>query len=202
MHPFQYKRLGGLARIDEWGLYHSPNIAFVDTPATAFSDLMTNLSGNMAGGIQVLNQVNLDGGRVRRKSATFTMAAQASGTVFAVCRLPLFAVIDSIDVITDTSLGSATLAFGDAHNANSAIYGAAATLTALNTNTRFGPPLATCGVQINTGYDYLGKPTTATMPQAPAQGGFNFEDIIMTVGAASLPGSGTLRVRVTYTMEG
>jgi hypothetical protein len=172
-----------------------------DTPATAFFDLMTNLSGNSGGNIQTLNNVNLDGGRLRQKVASVVLAAQASGTVFGVCRLPLGAVIRSIDVITDTSLGSSTIKFGDAHNGDSALYGAAATLTATDTLTRFGPTTAKTGVPITTGYDYLGVLVTPQMPQTAGQGGFGYDDIIMTVGAAALPASGNLRVLVSYAID-
>lgn len=202
MHPFDYNRLRGLARIDEWGLYHSPNIAFVDTPATAWSDIMAKLQGNQAGGLEALPDVTLFEARVRQQVSSITLAAQVSGTVIWVGRVPLGAAIKSIEVTTDTSLGASTLAFGDAHNANSAIYGVAATYTTTNAMTRAGPPTAMAGVEIATGYDYLGTLVNRGMPQTPSPaGGAGFEDIIMTVGAATMPASGNLRIVITYTVD-
>lgn len=173
-----------------------------DTPATLYSDLMTNLTGNSGGAVQTLNKNTLFGGRVRKQTATLTLASQASGSVFGMFRIPLGSVISSISVITDTSLGSTTIKFGDAHNGNSAIYGAAATLTATDTKTRMGPPTAKTGVEITTGYDSQGTLVNPTMPQTPGQGGFNYEDIIMTTGAATAPASGTLRAEIEYTEPG
>lgn len=172
-----------------------------DTPATLYSDIMTNLQANAGGGIQALPSVTLNGARRRQQISSIVLAAQASGSVIWVGRIPLFAALISIEAITDTSLGAATIAFGDAHNGNSAIYGAATTLTALNALTRLGPPTAQCGVPITTGYDYLGTLVTPTMPQTAGAGGFLFEDIIMTVGAAALPASGNLRVIFSYGID-
>lgn len=201
---WDYEPLGGIKgfRIDEWGNYHSPNRAFVDTPATAWSDIMAKLQGNQGGGIEALPDATLFEARLRHEVSTITLAAQTSGTVIWVGRVPLGAAIRSIDVITDTSLGASTIAFGDAHSGNSAIYGAAATLTALNTLTRFGPPTAMAGVEITQGYDYLGTNTNRGMPQTPSPaGGAGFEDIVMTVAAATMPASGTMRVLISYTID-
>lgn len=201
---WDYAPLGGLkgSRIDEWGNYHSPNVAFVDTPATAYSDIMTKLQGNQSGGLESLPDVTLFESKVRQQISTIPLAGQAAGTVIWVGRVPLGAAIKSIEAITDTSLGTATVAFGDAHSGNSAIYGAAATLTAVNTLTRMGPPTAQAGVEITQGYDYLGTNVNRGMPQTPSPaGGAGFEDIVMTTAVAALPGSGTLRVMITYAMD-
>jgi len=173
-----------------------------DTPATAWSDIMTNVVGNVGGALQSLNSVTLLSGRIRRQVSRITLASQESGTVIHVARLPLYAALEDIEVQTDTSLGSTTIKFGDAHNGNSAIYGAAATLTSTNTRTRFGPPLATWGVAITSGYDYLGNLVTPFMPQVVSPvGGAMFEDIIMTTGAATAPSSGTLVVSIKYVID-
>lgn len=172
-----------------------------DTPATVFSDIMTNLINSATGGIEVRTPVNLMNGKVRHQISRITLASQTAGTVMWVARLPLYSVLLDVDVMTDTSLGSTTLAFGDAHNGNSAIYGAAATLTALNTKTRFGPPVAAFGLQINTGYDYNGVLVSPFMPQTPGFGGAMFEDVIMTFAAATAPASGNLVVDFKYAID-
>lgn len=173
-----------------------------DTPATTYSDIMALLQSNQGGAVLSLPAVTLLGSRLRHQVSTITLASQLSGAVTWVGRIPLFSVLRSIDCITDTSLGSSTIAFGDAHDTNSAIYGAAATFTATNTLTRFGPPLAKCGVPITTGYDHAGVLVTANMPQTPGpDGGFLFEDINLIVGAATMPASGTLRVLISYAID-
>lgn len=182
--------LGGLSRIDEFGDYHSPAICFVDTPATVWGVQMTLLTGNLGGAVQSLPQGNLVGARRREFVETLTLASQVSGTVIAVARVPLNSVFMGIEVTTDTSLGSSTIAFGDAHSGNSAIYGAAATLTATNTPTVF-TKTAVHGVEIKTGYDSSGPVTGYA---ASAGFGGAYEDIIMTIGAATMPSSGTLRI--------
>lgn len=173
-----------------------------DTPATVFAAPFDALQTAQSGGKLVLPAVTLFGGRLRQQIATLTLASQAAGTVIWVARLPLYAALRSIDVITDTSLSTATIKFGDAHNGNSAIYGAAATLTSTNALTRFGPPTALTGVPITTGYDHGGILVTPAMPMLFApDGGSLFEDIIMTTATAALPSSGTLRVLTSYTID-
>lgn len=204
---WDYAPLGGLKRIDEWGNYHSPNVAFADVVAVAWSDIMAKLQGNQGGGVEALPDVTLMEARVRQQVSTITLATQdydvqTGGYAIWVARLPLGAAIRSIDVITNTSLGSSTIAFGDAHSGNGAIYGAATTLTATDTLTRMGPPTAMTGVEITQGYDYLGTNTNRGMPQTPSpSGGAGFEDILMFLGAADFPASGTMRVLTTYTID-
>lgn len=198
-HSFDFTRLGALSRIDEMGGYHSPNIAYVDTPATLYSDIMTKLQANAGGAVQSLPDGNLFGSRLRRQISKIVLATQLSGSFIWVARIPLGACLLDINAMTDTSLGTATIAFGDAHNGNTAIYGVAATLTALNTKTRFGPPLAQWNVPITTGYDYLAKLVTAYAPSSI--GGAGFEDIIMTTAVANLPASGNLYLEFVYAID-
>src|SRR5579859_4131309 len=101
-----------------------------------FSTQMATLTGNTGGAIQQLLTPGVAGGRERVFGANVTLAAQASGSQIAVARLPLGAVITGITMITDTSLGAATVALGDVHAGNSAIYAAAQTLTNTQTPTR------------------------------------------------------------------
>ena len=118
--------------------------------ATAYFPSISQLVGNAGGAIQSLPTVTLNGGRERVLSATLAMAAQASGVTLGVCRIPLYSLISGITVVTDTSLGSATISLGDA--ANTTLYMAAQTLTTTNVPQRVGLA-ATHGQPIQTGYD-------------------------------------------------
>ena len=168
------------------------------TPATAYFDNMGSLMGNLSPAVQVLPGVNVVSGKERAFISSLTLAAQTSGTVLGVARLPLLAALLGITVITDTSLGSSTIKFGDAASGNSAIYGAAATLTATDTPTVFAKT-ATYGVPITSGYDCV----TGALTSAANNSGYGgaYEDIIMTIGAATMPASGNLRVIVKYAID-
>lgn len=168
------------------------------TPATAFAEMMTKLTGNTGGVVQDLPPVLRVGGKRRILAERLTLAAQVSGTVIGVARIPLPFVLTGITLLTDTSLGSTTIALGNAGNGNSAIYAAAATLTATNTPTGVGK-VATTGIQINSGFDCVSG--LATGAAAPGNGGAGYEDIILTTGAATAPGSGTLLLLFQYVID-
>jgi hypothetical protein len=155
--------------------------------ATLFSPVMSSLTGNTGGAVQSLPAVNLAGARERIFVGTLVLAAQASGSVVGVARIPLQSVVTGITVITDTSLGSATIALGDTNNG--ALYMAAQTLTNTNTPTRVGLA-ATHGAPITTGYDCVSGLSTKS-----------YEDIVLTTGAASLPASGNLAVIIEYALD-
>lgn len=188
----QARRL--LHRIDEDGRYLSPSIA--DAVATLFSTQMTQLTGNAAGAVQSLPNVNVVSGKQRQFIANLTLAAQASGSVIAMARIPLPAVLTGITLITDTSLGSTTIAFGDANSG--AIYAAAQTFTTLNTPTRIGLA-ATHGAPITSGYD--AQSGALVSAYAPGQGGAVYEDILMTTAAATAPASGNFVVIFEYSID-
>lgn len=155
--------------------------------ATVHFPEMTQLTGNAGGAIQSLPSVTKVGGRERVFASTLALAAQVNGTTFGVARLPLGAVITGITLITDTSLGSSTIALGDA--ANTTLYKAAATFTTTDTPTRVG--LTAAHAQpITTGYDCVSGLSTKS-----------YEDITMTVGAANLPGSGNLAIIIEYSID-
>lgn len=179
--------MGASRRIDEDGGYHSPQICFVTTPATVWGTQMTSLQNNSGGGSQVLPHGGLVGGKECCFVESLVLSAQVSGTVIAVARLPIGAVFKGIQVTTDTSLGSTTIKFGNAGSGNSAIYGAAATLTATDTPTVF-TKTGVHGVEIASGVDNGGAPSGS------------YEDIIMTLGAATAPGSGNMRIITQYVM--
>jgi hypothetical protein len=148
---------------------------------------MALLTGNAGGAIQNLPAVNVCGARERIFVANIALAAQASGSVIGVARLPVQSVITGITVITDTSLGTATISLGDTNNAT--LYTAAQTLTSAQTPTRVGLA-ATHGAPITTGYDC----TTG-------KANYAYEDIVLTVGTAALPGSGNLLVILEYALD-
>lgn len=163
-------------------------------PATVFGASMTKLTGNTGGAVQSLIESYING-KERVFIETFTLGSQVSGTVIAVARIPVPFTFLGISLCTDTSLGSSTIAFGNAASGNSAKYAAAATFTTTNTPTGVGL-LAVYGVPVLSGIDCLtGLPTTYGNA---GNGGGGYEDITMTVGTATLPSSGTLRVLTRY----
>jgi len=112
---------------------------------------------------------------VRGHRATITLAAQTTSDTIVVA-LPnagdsfLFGVLTS-----DTSLGSSTVAIGNATTAGK--YRAAAVFTATNTPTLFGAFTAAAG-------------TYTKLPLA--------ETVFITIAAANLPASGTLVVDMYF----
>lgn len=167
--------------------------------ATAFTDIMTNITNNQLGSLQTLNQVNRQGGRVRKDIGVITLNSQASATVFGIARIPLLATLLNILAATDTSLGSSTIKFGDSASGNSAIYGAAATLTSTNTYQSYLSVDNGVSAPLTAGYDCTtGAATTYTNDSGA---GGSYEDIIMTVGAAALPAAGTLVIVVEYMID-
>lgn len=178
-----------------------------DVLASAQSDNMALLVGNSGGGIMSLPGVNVWSGRARWQLSRIVLAsqdydAQTGGFAIQVARLPLYASLLAVIANTDTSLGSTTIAFGDSHTGNGAIYGAAATLTSTNVATRMGPPTAAYGVPITTGYDgKTGNVMNSFMPQKVGDGGALYEDILMFLGVADLPASGNLVIGVEYLID-
>lgn len=182
----------------DWRSDVQEGIRAAATPATANFTQMAKVVGNTGGQIQSLPGVNVVSGRQRTWIDTLTLASQASGTVFGVARLPLYATLLAIELLTDTSLATATIKFGDAGNANSAIYAAAQTLTSTNTIVRTATA-GTKGTPITAGFDSVtGLAMSPFMPQLVGEGGAVYEDIIMTTGVAALPASGTLIVMIEY----
>lgn len=114
-------------------------------------------------------------GRVRCFNEKVTLASQPTSDIVEVARLPKGARVLYGILASTVSLGSATLAVGIA--GTPAKYRAAATFTAIDTPTLFG-------LAANTG-------------EALA----NEEIVILTIAAAALPASGTLRVMLFYTLD-
>ena len=155
--------------------------------AAVFSTQMASLTANTGGAVQALPNVTVVNGRKRVFHADIALAAQASGTTIGVARLPLGAMITDIQIITDTSLSTATISLGDSNSA--AIYAAAATYTTINTPVYVGLA-ATLGVPIASGYDC----TTGVANKS-------YEDIVLVTATASLPGSGNLRINISYVID-
>lgn len=114
-------------------------------------------------------------GSVRSFVETVTYASQASGDTIEVARLPKGAVVLGGLITTDTSTGTATLSIGISGSA--AKYKAAAVFTATDTPTLFGK-------------------TAALNVALSAE-----ETVIITIGTAALPASGTLAVTFFYTFN-
>jgi len=114
----------------------------------------------------------LQGGRLRRFRATVTMAAQADGDTITLASVPAGYAFAYGIINASATLGSTTVAIGVSGTA--AKYRAAAVFTAA-APTLFG---------VSTGVD--DPPLTAG------------ETVIATLGAAALPGSGTLIVDLYY----
>lgn len=167
------------------------------TPATAYGTNMAKIVGAAAGQLPQLPEVAYVGGKLRVFNETVTYAAQASGTVIGVARLPLPCVLQFVTLLASVSSGTATIALGNAADTKSAIYKAAAAFTAVDTLT-FVALSATYGTLITQGVDSQG---ISLGPNAPGQGGGGYEDIILTTGAAAAPASGTLKLAFYFTVD-
>lgn len=164
--------------------------------ATVFSAEMLLLTGNSGGALQSLPGSNIVNGKTFCSVGTWNMNAEASGTVIAMARIPLYASLNGIMLMTDTSTGSTTVELGDTNSA--ALYAAAAAHTSVDTPVWIGKT-DVMGVQINSGYDSVtGNLVTPFMPQLVGQGGAEYEDIVMTTGAATAPASGILKIWFHY----
>ena len=113
------------------------------------------------------------GGRVRRFSGSFTLATQTTSDTLVVAQIPAGADF-CFGVITSTvSLGTSTVAIGI--TGATGTYRAAATFTATDTPTMFGP-------------------TAAVKAAANAAE----QQVFVTIGTASLPASGTLVIDLYF----
>jgi len=114
-------------------------------------------------------------GRVRCFNEKVTLASQPTADIVEVARLPKGARVLYGLLVSTVSLGSSTLAIGITGTTGK--YRAAATFTAADTPTLFGPAAS------------LGEALTAE------------EIVFLTIAAAPLPASGTLRVLIFYTLD-
>lgn len=117
------------------------------------------------------------GGRLISLTATITMAAQASGSILKVFKANPGWLFMGGYLLTNTTLGSATLAIGNATTA--ALYRAAAVLTTIDVPQPFMNNVA------------IGAGQFLTSPLTPYTAA---EEFLITTAAASLPASGILLV--------
>lgn len=117
------------------------------------------------------------GGRVRVLSDTVTYATQTTSDTIIVGggRLPVGARVLFVKMTTSVTTGSATLSLGI--TGTTAKYKSLAAITTADVPQTFGPAAA------------LNVPLTAE------------EQLFLTIGGASLPGSGTLVVAVYYVVD-
>lgn len=115
------------------------------------------------------------GGRLRVFNEKITMASQASGDIIRCGKLPKGARLLFGILVTSATLGTATIKLGS--TASDAKYRAAATFTTADTPTFFG-------LAANVGEELAAE-----------------ETLILTIGTAALPSSGTLRVIWVYTID-
>lgn len=176
-------------------------MASVANVAAYLSSQMNNLLNNSGGQVQTLPTVTQVGARERVFIAQLALASQASASLIAMARIPMGAALTSITEVTDTSLSTASISYGNASNLTK--FSAVHTLTSTNAPAKLGlggTSEGALGVPITTGYDSLTG--NAVSYSAPGQGGALYDDIVMSVTNAALPASGNLTVIFEYTEPG
>jgi hypothetical protein len=128
----------------------------------------TEATGYLNSAVPSLPAGAIHGGQLRRYRASITLASQATTDTIVLCRLHAGQAVAYGIMTSSVTLGSSTVAIGITGTTGK--YRAAATFTAVNTPTLFGPTAATMAA----------APTTAE------------ETIFVTIAAADLPSSGTL----------
>lgn len=123
---------------------------------------------------QSLVNTSVIDGKVKAYQATITLAAQASGDTIVIAKARQGEKFVAGIITTDTSLGSAKIQIGNATTANK--YKADAVFTSVNTPTLFGNAAAMAALEDD-------------------------EEIIVTVGTAALPASGTLKVSMLFAVN-
>lgn len=118
------------------------------------------------------------GGALRSFTEFFVYAAQASGSTIVLATIPANATFEGIRITTDTSTGSATLAFGDGTTA--ARFAAAAAYTSTDTPVLVGKTAV------------MGVVVSAT----------GVTQIIATTASAALPSTGNLQVETFFKLQG
>jgi hypothetical protein len=113
------------------------------------------------------------GARIHRYRASITLNSQASGDTVVLANVPAGQCFAGGELVSSVSLSTATVAIGNATTAGK--YRAAAVFTATDTPTPFGTAAA-----------FAADPSTAQ------------EQVILTVGTAALPSSGTLVVDLYF----
>jgi hypothetical protein len=157
--------------------------------AILYSPEMQALVNNDAGGVpMVLPKAGLINGKLRVQVATITLAGQTTADQIHFARIWRDAILLGFRHTTDTSLGSSTVAFGTVHAGESAKFKSAATFTATNTPTMTGLASA------------IGRDLSADTLYDINDQVRNYVDMVITIGAASLPASGRYIVETWYTV--
>ncbi|MGD9614936.1 MAG: hypothetical protein AB7H90_02935 [Alphaproteobacteria bacterium] len=157
--------------------------------AIRYSVETQKIVGNAGGAIQELPKAAYIRGKVRVQVATIPLFSQANGDQIFIARLPKDGVPLGWEAVTDTSLGSSTIAIGTVHSGESAKFKAAATFTTTNTPTRMGLASAIGrDLSADTLYDINDRVTP-------------YVDIVLTIGAADFPASGRLVIVTYYSVE-
>lgn len=148
------------------------------------------LIANRAGAVMQLPKAGFVYGKPRVFIEIVTLAAQTtSDTIPVAVNILKSAVLNGFLVTSDTSLGTSTIALGNAGAGNSALYKAAGTFTMVNTPTWFGLASATGrDLSADTLYNVDAKIS-------------DYLDIILTIGVATLPASGRLVIETFFTVE-
>lgn len=142
---------------------------------------MALIAGNSGGNVNQTPNVNVIGGRVRAVVAPLSPAAlaAAAGTTLLVGRVPAFASLISVSIISDTSFGAATLQLQNFAGAYS--YGPAETVTAPNTRLNLlGAAAALAPIVPSLTQCFDGVSGASVL---------GYEDLFLVVGAAALPGA-------------
>ena len=113
------------------------------------------------------------GGQLRRFRATVTMAAQTTSDTIVLAKIPRSHVFAYGVLTTSATLGTSTIAIGITGTTGK--YRAAATFTATDTPTMFGIATVAGGSVLS-----------------------SEETVFITIGTATLPGSGTLVVDLYF----
>jgi hypothetical protein len=140
--------------------------------ATQYGTQMGRLRNSLPVDLPMAGDIH---GRVRVFNEKVVLAAQPTTDIVEVARLPKGARVLYGVLNSTVSLGSSTLAIGIAGNTGK--YRAASAFTSVDTPTQFAPAAV------------AGEALTAE------------EIVILTIAAAALPASGTLRVMIFYTLD-
>ena len=123
---------------------------------------------------QALVNTSVVDGKTKAYQATITLASQASDDTIVIAKARQGEKFVAGIITTDTSLGSAKIQIGNA--TATAKYKADATFTSVDTPTLFGKAAAMAALEDD-------------------------EEIIITVGTAALPASGTLKVSMLFAVN-
>lgn len=123
---------------------------------------------------QALINTSVIDGKTKAYQATIDLASQASGDTIVIAKARQGEKFVAGIITTDTSLGSAKIQIGNADDADK--YKADAVFTSVNTPTLFGNAAAMAALEDD-------------------------EEIIITVGTAALPASGTLKVSMLFAVN-